>query len=82
MLQLRNRREVASQTLYSVAAAARECGISVTALNYLARRHRLVTPLIVKDPTRFIRAFTEQDVQRILDFYRQRGGMKNPRRVK
>ena len=66
--------------LYSVAAAARELGISAQTLRWLESR-KVVAPLRVKDTaSRQVRVFSEADIQRVLAHYERVGGVKGARR--
>jgi len=65
--------------LYTVAAAARELGISAQTLRWLESRS-IVKPLRVHDTAaRGIRVFREADIQRVLEHYAQVGGVRGLR---
>lgn len=64
-----------NEELFSCAAAAQECGVSAATLRYL-ERCGVVKPLRVNDTAHEVRVFTQADIQRVLEHYRQAGGVR------
>ena len=78
MLPVRSRET--EPKLFTIAAAARELGISAQTLRWLESRS-VVKPLRVRDTAaREIRAFSEADIQRVLEHYQRAGGVKGLRK--
>jgi hypothetical protein len=67
--------------LYSITAAAREVGLSRITLRRLVNQH-VVAPQSFDDGTRKLCAFSQADLDQVINYYIQRGGIRTlpPRR--